>query len=145
MCHPCITCLKWSVPKTPASSQPIKRSHFELKVFDAIILPTIQRQLGKSESKLYNLERKFLAQDSGEAGWRVERRRMDWRGGAWWLQTQKSFEQRKQWPLRRAKFPIWENIFDSLWSNVPTCSRCYHLQCVSPFSHQTKRRHSEME
>lgn len=76
MRHPCITCLKWSVPKPPASSQPIKRNHFELKVFDAIILPAIQRQLGKSESKLYNPEQKFLAQVLGKLDG-------EWRGGGW--------------------------------------------------------------
>lgn len=69
---------------------------FHLKVFDAIILPTIQRQLRKSVSGLYNLEQKFLAQDFGEGGRESGEQEDGLERGTGWLQIQKSFEQRKQ-------------------------------------------------
>lgn len=65
--------------RLPPVSQ-LTRHHSGLKVSKALIPPTIQRQLGKSESGLHNLERKFLAKDLGEVRGRVKRW-VDGRGG----------------------------------------------------------------
>lgn len=69
----------------------------------------------------------------------MEKKRMDWRG------EQDGCKSRS--PLNKENSSILGGLDALNWkiflSTIAACSQCYHLQCVSSFSHQIKRKHGD--